>query len=384
MQNFDVIIIGAGAAGSSSALALARRGLKVLLLEQFSVPHERGSSHGYSRIFRFAYDDADYARLAMRSLEAWRNLEAQTNQQVLDLFGGLDVAQAGNASLERTASTMTEVGADFERLDSDRLMQKFGQWRVPPDWVGLYSADAGIVMPSKAVELMVATARKLGVTLLEHTEVTALDLEHNLVRTSAGDFTATQVVIAAGAWLPKLVPELKPNLEITLEGTMYFAPQNLQAFEPSKFPIFIDHSNLVYGFPVQGLPGVKLGFHQSGEQTDPDTRGFEVPQDTLLATHTWLETHLPNQAWKLIQARTCLYTNTPSHDFILDSHPASSQVLLVSPCSGHGFKFAAYIGEIVADKLQGIANEFDLPRFKLANALQAGSAKLLSRATLEK
>lgn len=379
MQNFDVIIVGAGAAGSSSALALARRGKKVLLLEQFSVPHERGSSHGHSRIFRFAYDDPDYARFAMRSLAAWRDLERETKQTLLHLFGGLDVGQAGNASLERTAQAMTEVGANFERLDAAALMQRFPQWHVPPDWVGLLSPDAGIVMPSRAVEVMTAYARSLGVTLLEHCEV--LGFDDNTVRTSNGDFSAAQIVIAAGAWLPKLVPELAAQLEVTQEASAYFAPKDLQAFMPEQFPIFIDHNSLAYGFPAQGLPGVKLGWHQSGPVVNPDTRAFDVPTTTLETLHRWLETHLPNQDWRLIQARSCLYTNTPSHDFILDFH--SSSTLLVSPCSGHGFKFAAYIGQLVADKLLGVANPFDLPRFKLASALQAGEAKLLSRGILQ-
>lgn len=382
MQSFDVIIVGAGAAGSSSALALAKRGKKVLLLEQFSVPHERGSSHGHSRIFRFAYDDPDYARLAMRSLAAWRELEAETGQAVLDLFGGLDIGTQGNASLERTAQTMSEVGAPFERLDSSGLKKRFLQWNLADDWVGLHSPDAGIVMPSRAVELMVAQARVLGVTLLEQCQV--LSLDQNVVTTTQGVFAAAQIVIAAGAWLPKLVPDLAPKLEVTLESVMYFAPKNLAAFTPKHFPIFIDHNSLVYGFPVQGLPGVKLGYHQSGDETDPDTREFAVPQTTIDQAQDWLETHLPKQNWSLIQARTCLYTNTPSHDFILDSHPDSSHVLLVSPCSGHGFKFAAYFGQIVADKLSGIQNEFDLPRFRLGNALQKGTAKLLSRDILQK
>jgi sarcosine oxidase len=383
MQSFDVIVVGAGAAGSSSALALAKRGKKVLLLEQFSVPHERGSSHGHSRIFRFAYDDPDYARLAMRSLAAWRELEADTGQTVLELFGGLDVGTAGNTSLERTAQTMTDVGAIFERLDVSRLRQHFPQWNTPNDWVGLLSPDAGIVMPSRAVELMVAQARVLGAVLIEHCEVQAIDVTQNQVKTNQGDFEADQIIIAAGAWLPKLVPVLAPQLEVTLESVMYFAPKNLDTFRPTHFPIFIDHDSLVYGFPVQGLPGVKLGYHQSGAVTSPDTRGFAVPENTIVQAKTWLETHLPDQQWSLIQARTCLYTNTPSHDFILDHHPDSSRVLLVSPCSGHGFKFAAYIGELVADKLTGIHNEFDLPRFKLNNALQKGTAKLLSREILQ-
>jgi sarcosine oxidase len=376
---YDTIIIGAGAAGSSTALALARRGQKVLLLEQFTVPHERGSHHGHSRIFRFAYDDPDYARLAMRSLEYWRRLERETEQNVLHLFGGLDLGQEGNPSLENTAKTLTEIGAQVERLSATALMQRFPQWRVPPDWVGIFSRDAGIVQPSRGVELMVALARKYGATLYEH--CTVQSLENGTVQTSAGRFQAKRIVVAAGAWLPKLVPSLT-QLEVTLEGSMYFAPDDIQTYLPERFPIFIDHSSLAYGFPVQGLPAIKLGLHQSGAVTTADTRDFVVPQSMLENAKAWLSSHLPHSNWRSIQSRTCLYTNTPSHDFVFDQHPQFEDVLIVSPCSGHGFKFASYLGEIVADKLIGKPNEFDLPRFRLQNALQHGSAKLLSRGIL--
>jgi sarcosine oxidase len=376
---YNTIIIGAGAVGSSTALALARRGQKVLLLEQFSVPHERGSHHGHSRIFRFAYDDPDYARLAMRSLEYWRTLERETGQQVLHLFGGLDVGQEGNPSLENTAQTLFSIGASVERLNATALMQRFPQWRVPPDWVGIFSQDAGIVQPSRAVELMVALARKYGTTLLENCTVHAL--ENGAVQTSAGRFQAKHIVVAAGAWLPKLVPNLQ-QLEVTLEGSLYFAPDDRSAYTPEHFPIFIDHNSLAYGFPVQGLPAVKIGLHQSGAVTTADTRGFAVPETMLENAKAWFAQHLPQSNWRNIQSRTCLYTNTPSHDFIFDKHPDLENVLIASPCSGHGFKFSSYLGELVADKLEGKPNEFDLPRFRLENALKHGDAKLLSRGIL--
>jgi sarcosine oxidase len=376
---YDTIIIGAGAVGSSTALALAKRGQNVLLLEQFTTPHERGSHHGHSRIFRFAYDDPDYARLTMRSLAAWRELEQESGQNVLHLFGGLDIGQEGNPSLENTAQTLFDIGASLERLSAATLMQRWSQWRVPKDWVGIYSTDAGIVQPSRAVELMVALARKHGATLLENCAVDWL--ESGTVQTSAGKFQAKQIVVAAGAWLPKLVPSLA-QLTVTLEGSLYFAPDDLNAYLPERFPIFIDHNSLAYGFPVQGLPAIKLGLHQSGASTDADSRDFAVPQAMLENAQAWLAAHLPHSNWRNIQSRTCLYTNTPSHDFIFDKHPELENVLIASPCSGHGFKFASYLGEIVADKLEGKPNEFDLPRFRMVNALQHGSAKLLSRGIL--
>ena len=381
-STFDVIVIGAGAAGSSAALELTRRGKSVLLLEQFQVAHDRGSSHGHSRIFRFAYDEAEYATMAMTALGAWRDLERLSGETLLTMTGGLDLGRAGNPSLERTAAGMTEAGANFERLGAAELMRRFPQWHVPDDWVALHSPDAGIVNPSQTVEIMAALARAAGATVLELTPVTDLNLETLCVTTSHGTFSAGKIVIAAGAWLPRLVPELALPVTVTLESSVYFAPSDLSAFKPERFPVFISHESLEYGFGAFGLPGVKVGWHQSGDAVDPDTRGFEVSVDTIAQIRGFLETRLPNQDWRLLAAKTCLYTNTPSHDFILDAHPAHPDVLLVSPCSGHGFKFAPIIGALVADKLEGQKSIHDLPRFKLTSALRHGAGKLLSRASV--
>jgi sarcosine oxidase len=140
---------------------------------------------------------------------------------------------------------------------------------------------------------------------------------------------------------------------------------------------------LEYGFPAFGLPGVKVGLHQTGATTSAETRGYEVSPETIAAIHGFLERHLPGQDWRMIAAKTCLYTNTPSHDFLIDEHPEQPNLLIVSPCSGHGFKFVPYLGSLVADRLEGKSNAHDLPRFRAASALRAGEAKLLARAVTE-
>jgi sarcosine oxidase len=382
-REFDCIVVGAGGAGASAALELARRGRKVLVLEQFQVGHDLGSSHGHSRIFRFAYDEADYARLAMASLAAWRDLERLSGISLLTLTGGLDLGRAGNASLERTAGGMAAADAAFERLGAAELMHRFPQWRVPEDWVALHSADAGFVNPTQTVEVMVALARAAGATVLERTAVVALEPETSSVLTDQGRFSADQTVVAAGAWLPRLVPELRLPLSVTLEGSVYFAPRDLAAFSPARFPIFIAHEGLEYGFPTAGLPGVKIGAHQSGATTNAEARGFEVPLATRRALHGFMEAHLPGQDWREVAAKTCLYTNTPSHDFVLDTHPMFENVLLVSPCSGHGFKFAPLLGALIADRLEGKrGGVHDLERFGLGAAMRSSGARLLSRETV--
>jgi sarcosine oxidase len=380
VQNeFEFIVIGAGAAGASAAYQLAKRGKSVLLLEQYAVGHDRGASQGHSRIFRFAYDSADYATMAMRSLSSWRELEADAGLKLLTMTGGLDVGAAGAVSLEATAQGMSSAGAVFERLTSSELMRRFPQWHVPENWVALHSTDAGILNPTHCIEVIAGMARAYGAKVLEHTSVTKLELQTNTIVTSKGSFSADKIIVAVGAWLPELIPNLNLDLSITLESGVFFRPKNLEMFMPERFPLFIEHRVVTskmdrfdaaqaYGFPVFGLPGVKIGLHHSGETVTASNRHFEVSTRTLETLQAWMLEHLPDAAGEVIHAKTCLYSNTKNHDFLLDWHSkltpeGSSKVLIASPCSGHGFKFAPFIGELLADMVMGQVNEFQLERF---------------------
>jgi sarcosine oxidase len=381
-HEFECIVIGAGAAGASTAYQLAKRGKSVLLLEQYAIGHDRGASQGHSRIFRFAYDNADYAKMAMRSLTSWRKLEADAGLNLLTMTGGLDVGVAGAASLEATAQGMSSAGASFERLTSSELMRRFGQWHVPENWVALHSQDAGILNPTHCIEVIAGMARAYGATVLEHTTVQKLELDTNTVVTSRGSFSSDKIIVAAGAWLPELIPNLNLNLEITLESGVFFRPKNLAMFMPERFPLFIEHrmttpqterfdAAQAYGFPIFGLPGVKIGLHHSGEIVTASNRHFEVSQRTLETLQTWMLEHLPDAAGEIIHAKTCLYSNTKNHDFLIDWHSAfdpegSSDVLIASPCSGHGFKFAPFMGELLADMVTNQGNPFQLERFGAA------------------
>ena len=402
MNKTEYLIVGAGGAGAATAYELAKRGASVTLLEQFAIGHDRGSSQGHSRIFRFAYDLPDYARLAMRSLKSWRALEADCGESLLTITGGLDLGPAGSVSLEATAQSMTATGARFDRLDSHELMQRFGQWRVPDDWVALHSVDAGILNPTHCVEVIAGMARAHGATILEHTAVTKIhtgdDGAGPRVETNRGVFAAKKLIVTAGAWLPELFPEFAMPVTVTLESGVFFRPHKLEDFLPERFPIFLSH-NLVsrdtgpentgpeetesvsrwdraqaYGFPVFGLPGVKIGLHQSGETVRASARGYEVSDRTLGFLEAWMKRHLPGAAGPMMHSKTCLYANTPGEDFLIDTHAGfvsggSSDVILASPCSGHGFKFVPFLGELIADLAQDQKNEFHLERFQAKHAL---------------
>jgi sarcosine oxidase len=412
MIETEYLIVGAGGAGVATAYALAKRGASVTLLEQFAIGHDRGSSQGHSRIFRFAYDLPDYARMAMRSLRSWRALEADCGESLLTLTGGLDLGPAGSESLQSTLQTMTATGAEFERLDAAELMRRFPQWRVPDDWVGLHSADAGILNPTHCVEVIAGMARAHGAKILERTAVSKIHLGNDgagpRVETDRGVFAAKKLIITAGAWLPELFPELAMPVTVTLESGVFFRPHKLEDFLPERFPIFLSH-NLAsrdtgsentgsentgpentgpeeteslsrwdraqaYGFPVFGLPGVKIGLHQSGETVQANSRGYEVSDRTLEFLEAWLKRHLPGAAGPMMHSKTCLYANTPREDFLIDTHAGltpggSSDVILASPCSGHGFKFVPFLGELIADLAQDQKHEFHLERFQAKHAL---------------
>ncbi len=386
---YDCIIIGAGAAGAATAYQLSKRGKSVLLLEQFALGHDRGSSHGHSRVFRFAYDILAYAQMAIRALESWRELEAESGTRLLTITGGLDLGPMDSSTLEHTRTVMIATDNPFDTLEASELIKRFPQWRIPDEWIALHSPNAGILNPSHCVEVATAMARLHGATILEHTTVQKIQAEASgvgaQVQTDNGSFTAKKVVVTAGAWLPKLFPELALPIKVSLEAGVFFRPAKLEAFMPERFPVFVAHNPnttsserfdhaLHYGFPVYELPGVKLGLHQAGSFVNADSRGYDVPDQTLRKLETWIAKHLPGAAGPVMHAKTCLYSNTPSEDFLIDSldhfvKGGARDVILASPCSGHGFKFMPLLGEMIADLVEGRANPYQFERFQANRAL---------------
>lgn len=369
-REFEYIVIGAGGTGAATAYQLAKRGSSVALFERFQIGHDKGSSHGHSRIFRFAYDRPEYARMAVEALRAWRELEADAEEQLLTPTGGLDLGPEGTASLDQTTQSLSAVGADYDLLDAAQLMARFPQWRVPDDWMGVYSEDAGIVNSTESVDVLAAAAQAHGATLLEWTPVTRISTDGSIrLETPRGTFTCRKLIVAAGGWLNELMPDLNLQLTVTLEASVFFRPQRIEEFRVGRFPLFIEHSTMAYGFPVFGLPGVKVGLHHDGAPTTASSRDFAVSPETIDRVRAFLEARLPRAAGRVIQAKTCLYTNTPGTDFLIDTHAniapgGSEDIIIASPCSGHGFKFVPLIGEVLADAAMGATHPFWLPRFR--------------------
>ncbi len=370
-------MVGAGAAGSAAAYALARRGQEVLLLEQFHVGHERGSSFGPSRIFRLAYENPQYAELAQAALASWRALEVASDQTLYWRTGGLDLGPAGTPSLEAVSASLDALDAAPERLGRRELARRYPQWQLPPDWEAVYSPEAGIVSPERTLRVLTTLARQHGARVQEG--VAALDIELGTppaVRTSRGVVTCDHLIVAAGAWLPRLVPQLQASLSVTLAASSFYRPENLAAFGPERFPVFITHDEFqAYGFPVFGVPGVKLGVDVARPVTSGDGRPFEVPAQVSAASDAFMRRFLPG-ASAVMERQTCLITRAPGGDFVLAPHPACPHITLASPCSGHGFKFTPLLGELLAARALGEQHPWHLPRFGLpaqaVNTAQGG------------
>ncbi|MEO7912270.1 MAG: N-methyl-L-tryptophan oxidase [Roseiflexaceae bacterium] len=387
MPHYDVIVVGGGVMGCASAYHLAKRGRRVLLLEQFAIGHDRGSSHGHSRIFRLAYDAPDYVRLAQAAFPLWRALERDSGTELLLQTGGLDYALPGTPTFDATRATLAALDIEFEQLDHAAIAQRFPQFQLPTDAIGIYQRDSGILDASRCVATLAAEARRHGADVRENEPARQLSAVGAgvEVRTDTATYAADRLVVTAGAWARPLLSQLGLNLPLTVtrEQVAFFTPRSADdergdpdQFAPDRFPIFIHHAAegpSAYGFPVFGLPGVKVAFHQGGAVIAPESEERVADATINTALHDYLSQWIPGAAGTLLYSQTCRYTNTPDEHFIIDRHPAHSQIVIGSPCSGHGFKFGVLIGAILADLAEHGATEHPIGMFGLGRpALRVG------------
>jgi sarcosine oxidase len=354
---FDAIVIGAGVMGSAAAYHLAKQGKRALLLEQFEIGHARASSHGESRIFRFAYDNAEYARLAMQCKPMWRKLEREAGEALLLDSDQLDLTDepAHHADVQAVAATLAHIGASFEQLDAAQLRQRYPHWRLGDAAIAVKSPDSGILRATRCVQAMVAQAAQRGATVRECEAVTKIEDagEDVQVATTKGAYRGRKLVIAGGAWLNDLLAHigLRLPLKVTQEQVVYFKPVgHAPAFERGAFPIFIHwrSRDVGYGFPIIGAPGVKIGFHHDHHEIDPNDA--RAPREAVTARlRAYAQRYLPEAAGEAFEPTTCLYTTTPDEDFVVDAAPAHPNIIVSSSCSGHGFKFGIGMGRALAD-----------------------------------
>ena len=368
MQRFDSIVIGAGVAGASAAATLARSG-RVLVLEQFAFLHERGSSHGGSRIFRHAYDDERYVRLAQAADQRWRALEARSGERLLLRTGGLDIGTLAGRELGPIAGALETAGSPAERLTADEVRARFPAFALEDDREALFSPDAGILAATRAVATLLRDAAGEGAELRERTPVTGLRLHDDGVEldTPAGRVAATRLVVAAGAWTERLLRDLGVALRVEQQQVLYLRVREPRVHAPERMPVFIDRRGGFYGFPLYERPhALKVSAHEGAPTVPLEARTFEVDQVRAADTARRAVALLPGVTDEIVDAQTCLYTKTADEHFVLDRLPGHPHVAVMAGFSGHGFKFGAVLGDVAAALLDGDDGAFDLSLFRLA------------------
>lgn len=371
MQARDVVVVGLGAMGSATVYALARRGIRVTGIDRFDPPHDRGSSHGESRVFRMAYfEDPSYVPLLRLALDQWRKLEAYTGEQVLLVTGVLEAGLPGSPLVAGSLRSAVQHALPHEVLRAREVNQRFPAFSLPNDWECIFQPDGGVLRPELAIRLFLSAAQGLGAQVQVKTVVREVRpvADHVEVLLESGEvIKAGSAVLAAGPWIADFLPELAAHLTLTRQPVVWFRPQDRELVRADRMPVFSLHmqDDLIYGFPDVFGSGVKVASHLSGGKlSSPDACGVEVSDEEKASLGAVLKRYVPAAAGDPIQAATCIYTRSPDAHFVLGLHADYPKIVLASPCSGHGFKFASIFGEVLADLATTQTTDWPIERFR--------------------
>jgi len=369
-RTHDVAVVGLGAMGSAAAFELSRRGIDVIGFDRFSPPHAFGSSHGDSRIIREAYfEHPVYVPMVQRAFDLWRELERLSETMLLEQTGGLMIGVPGSALVEGARHSAEVHGLQYSMLSADDICARFPVLNPDSDMVGVWEPRAGILSPEACVTVQLEQARMRGAILKFDEPVShwLADGSHIGVVTGLGRYRARQMIVSAGAWVASLLPGIHLPFRVERQVLHWFAPiGNAHLFTPENCPIHLwqfDGDRFFYGFPDKGR-GVKVAFHHGGESTAVDDVRREVAMSEVDDVRTAVRRFVPATDGRILASVVCLYTNTPDEHFWIDRHPGHSNILVASPCSGHGFKFAPVIGEILGDLVEKKRPRFDLGLFR--------------------
>ena len=363
-ENYDVILTGIGSMGSAACYWLAKRGYKVLGLEQFDIPHDQGSHAGQSRIIRKAYfEHPGYIPLLQRAYYNWRQLEEQKREQVYFKTGLLYHGPASHEMMKgvREAASLYDIG--INHLTKQQTESKFSPFKILPAFESIYEPDAGFIRPEKTVALYKNEAVKSGADIQTKEKVLDWKKENDGIKviTDKNIYYAKKLIITAGAWAGKMIPGLNASLKITRQIIVWVKPKDEKMFMPDRFPCWMvaddKREGVLYGFPYLikekfGEPeGMKFAWHYPGDETNPDHVNRNITREETNDLIQQVAEYIPAVAdAALVAAKTCLYANAADENFIIDHLPGyEGSVTIACGFSGHGFKFVSVVGEILAD-----------------------------------
>lgn len=365
-----IAVVGVGGTGSAACRHLAKAGHQVVGYEQFQLGHERGSSHGESRIIRYTYPDLLYTQMMSDAYPLWADLEEEAGETLFVRCGGLYLGAQDDQNVQITERSLAEAGLPYEKLTPSEVQARFPAFHLQPNETAVYQRESGLLRPTQCVLANARLAREHGATINEETPVTQIVSQNSqvIVRTEqGGEEVFDRVIVTAGAWMGRMFARLNLPLNVTRQQVTYLQiARNPENFQPGRFPVWIDSTANYYGFPSDGrIPGVKFASHHIGETVDPDHVRRTVDESYIQSAIAYAARRLPDLSDDVTYSHVCLYTNTPDEHFIIDQVPDSPNVWLVSGCSGHGFKFTVLLGKIAAALATGDTYPRDLSRFRL-------------------
>lgn len=387
MQNFDVAVIGLGAMGSATLWHLAKAGVRVIGIDRHAPPHSHGSTHGETRITRCAIGEGEaLVPLALRSHQLWRELEAETGADLLQQTGSLIIGRPDDkvhrpgrtGFLDRSIAAARRFNIAHEVLSAAEIGHRFPNFRPQDGEVGYFEPGGGYLRAEACVAANLQLAQRHGATIMVDTRVDTLAADSGGVTlgTAAGTIRAGKVAVTAGAWAAALLgAPFTPLLQPTRQVMHWFEvePDHIETWQRS--PVFMwphgtDQDGFFYGFPSLDGATMKTADEFYGAASDPDAIDRVVPgEDSARMYRSHLADRLVGVSARAAKTATCIYTATPDSGFVIDWHPRLANVLAVSPCSGHGFKHSAAIGEVVSATLMGQESTLDLSPFALARLL---------------
>ena len=371
MLNFDAVVCGLGVMGSAALRELSRRGLRALGIDRFAPGHDRGSSHGATRIIRLDYfEHPSYVPLLRRAYELWHELEQSSGQKLIHITGIVEIGDPDGTLITGVLASIRQHSLRHELLSTEDLTRRFPAFHLPSHYQAVVQPDGGFLAAEPSIHAMLALAKETGAEIRSGETIRAIEPSSSGVRivTDRARIDAGSAVIAMGPWIKSILPELKTPLRLTRQAMAWFSPRRPVSFQSELFPVFLMESRhgMHYGFPLDGDGLLKVAKHHHGDETvDPDAyeRTVSIADENLIRSA--LAEHLPDANGSRVKAATCLYTVTPDGDFIVDTLPGYPHVVVASPCSGHGFKFAPVIGEILADLVTRCASKHEIGRFSL-------------------
>lgn len=371
-NTYDVIVAGVGGMGSATCWQLARRGKRVLGLERFDIPHAMGSSHGVNRIIRLAYyNNPAYVPLLRRAYELWREAEFAAGEHLLFVTGGIDSGPENGRIVQGALASCREHGLPHQVLTAAELHCRYPGYRLPDGFVGVFQSDAGFVASERAIVAHTRLALAAGADIRAREGILGWEITGAgtvAVQTSRGVYEAERLVLSTGAWIADHVPSLRGNAVPERQTLGWFRTLVPENFRLGRFPIGIVDGDPwhLYVFPEWGIPGFKIGVYNHLRETGhADELSREPTGRDEAFLREALRAYFPDADGPALSLKCCLFTNTPDEHFVIDRLPDTPQVVVASPCSGHGYKFASVMGEVLADLASERRPPFDLGLFSL-------------------